>query len=92
MRRTTILLDPAVLTDLEDLARRTGRPTAHVIREAMERYIAQERSTEGRILPDFVGIGRGKGDVAHRDEEILRRELPEAVAVSRRGRRRRPSR
>jgi hypothetical protein len=78
MRRTSILVDPRILTELERLARVQGRPTAQVIREAMERYVADERKT--RELPGFVGLGSGPGDVAERDEEILERELPSAVS------------
>lgn len=77
MRRTSILVDPGVLAELERIARREGRPTAHVIREAMERYVVGRRSAR-RTLPGFVGIGRGPGDVAGRDEEILDREFPDA--------------
>lgn len=60
MRRTSILLDPGLLAELERIARRQGRPTAHVIREALERYVAGE-AVEERALPAFVGIGRGPG-------------------------------
>jgi metal-responsive CopG/Arc/MetJ family transcriptional regulator len=56
MRRTSILLDPGLLAELERLARRDGRPTAHVIREALEAYIAQQVPEE-RVLPGFVGLG-----------------------------------
>ena len=65
------------MTELERLAHRAGRPTAHLIREAMERYVAAE--SHPRELPGFVGIGRGPGDVAERAEEILERELPAHV-------------
>jgi hypothetical protein len=78
MRRTSILVDPVVLTELERLARVQGRPTAHVIREAMERYVMDERKT--RELPGFIGLGSGPGDVAERDEQILEHELPSAVS------------
>jgi predicted transcriptional regulator len=74
MRRTTILADPRIMTELEQLARSQGRPTAHLIREAMERYVAEER--QPRELPAFVGMGSGPGDVAAHDEEILEREWP----------------
>jgi hypothetical protein len=70
------MLDPALLAELERIARRSNRPTAHVIRESLERYVEEARGTEPR-LPDFVGIGHGGGDVAENDEEILRRELPD---------------
>jgi metal-responsive CopG/Arc/MetJ family transcriptional regulator len=58
MRRTSILLDPGLLAELERISRREGRPTAHVIREALERYVAA-RAEEERKLPAFVGLGRG---------------------------------
>lgn len=67
------------MTELENLARQEGRPTAHLIREAMERYVADRR--QPRALPSFVGMGRGPGDVAERAEEILEQELPAAVAT-----------
>ena len=58
MRRTSILLDPGLLAELERIARRQGRPTAHVIRDALERHVA-ENGAERRELPGFVGIGHG---------------------------------
>jgi hypothetical protein len=76
MRRTSVLLDPQILIELERLARRSGVPTSHVIREAMERYVADAAATADPALPSFVGIVSGPGDVARRDEEILRAELP----------------
>ncbi len=66
------------MTELERLARRAGRPTAHLIREAMERYVTTE--SQPRDLPGFAGIGHGPGDVAERAEQILETELPEHVA------------
>jgi predicted DNA-binding protein len=42
VRRTSILVDPHILTELDQLALAQGRPTAHLIREAMERYAADE--------------------------------------------------
>ncbi len=58
MRRTSILLDPGLLAELERLARRQGRPTAHIIREALDRYVS-EQAEQRRELPEFVGMGRG---------------------------------
>jgi metal-responsive CopG/Arc/MetJ family transcriptional regulator len=60
MRRTSILLDPGLLAELERLARRDGRPTAHVIREALKSYVAQQ-APEERVLPAFVGLGHPEG-------------------------------
>lgn len=69
------------MTELERLARRSGRPTAHLIREAMERYVAEE--SQPRDLPGFVGIGQGPGDIAERAEQILERELPDHLDADR---------
>jgi predicted transcriptional regulator len=77
MKRTTIMLDPGLLAELERLARRSNRPTAHVIRESLERYVADERDREHRELPGFVGMAAGGGGVAERADEILREELPD---------------
>jgi metal-responsive CopG/Arc/MetJ family transcriptional regulator len=60
MRRTSILIDPGLLAEAERIARRQGRPTSHVIREALEQYVNAERE-QTRELPGFVGIGRGPG-------------------------------
>ena len=70
MRRTSILLDPGLLAELERLARRDGRPTSQVIREALEGYVEGRRDAE-RSLPGFVAMGRGPGDVADHVEELL---------------------
>jgi len=84
MKRTTILADPAVMTELEYLAREDGVPTSRLIREALERYVSGRMATGKRKLPSFVGIGHGGGeDVAGRAHEILRDELPRAVWADR---------
>lgn len=73
------MLDPALLAELERLARRSRRPTSHVIRESLERYVADAREQESRNLPSFVGMFAGgvEENVAERADEILREELPE---------------
>jgi hypothetical protein len=76
VKRTSILLDPGLLAELERIARRKGVPTAHVIRGALEAYVAEEGAGM-RELPGFVGIGRGPGDVAERVEELLAGDLDE---------------
>ncbi len=60
MRRTSILLDPGLLAEVERIARRQGRPTSHVFREALEQYVKAQRELT-RELPGFVGIGHGPG-------------------------------
>lgn len=77
MRRTSILLDPGLLAELERLARRDGRPTSQVIREALQGYVDGRRDAE-RTLPGFVGIGHGPGDVAERAEDLLADEADPA--------------
>jgi hypothetical protein len=81
MKRTTIMLEPALLAELERIARRSRRPTAHVIRESLERYVADERQRQGdrSRLPGFVGMAAGGGNAAERADEILREELPDAL-------------
>jgi metal-responsive CopG/Arc/MetJ family transcriptional regulator len=61
MRRTSILLDPGLLAELERISRRQGRPTAHAIREALEMYV-EAHAGDGRTLPAFVGLGRASQD------------------------------
>ena len=78
MHRTSILLDPGLLAELQRLARREGRPTSEVIRDALDAYVVERRDAE-RSLPGFVGIARGQegGDVAERSAEILAAEPAE---------------
>ena len=82
MRRTTILADPELLTNMEEIARHDGRPTSHVIREAMERYVVSRRTESRADLPDLVGMFEGADDVAQHDEEILREEMPAAAETT----------
>ena len=77
MRRTSILLDPGLLAELERLARREGRPTSQVIREALQAHVDSRRDAE-RSLPGFVAMGHGPGDVADRVEELLADEAEPA--------------
>jgi len=58
MRRTSILLDPGLLAELERIAHRQDRPTAHVIREALDHYVSAQ-AAEQRALPGFVGLATG---------------------------------
>jgi hypothetical protein len=80
MKRTTIMVEESVLAELERLARRQRRPTAHLIRESLEKYVTDARLMQGTTLPAFVGLGEGPGDVAERDESILSTELPKALS------------
>ena len=73
MQRITTNVEQGVYARLEDLARRRSIPTAHVIREALERYVTeQEAGLEPEPLPDWVGMLDGPGGpYAERDEEVL---------------------
>ncbi len=52
MEKTTLYLPKQLQRELKDAARRTGRPQAELIREALTKYLAKQE----RPLPGFVGI------------------------------------
>jgi precorrin-2/cobalt-factor-2 C20-methyltransferase len=76
VRKTSVYLAAAVKDRLADVARRTGRSEAHLIRLAVERLVADEAASLGRAgyaRPDdptaisgrgavLVGVGIGPGD------------------------------
>jgi hypothetical protein len=75
MKRTTIFLDEAVEHDLRVLARRKGVPVAALLRESLNRYLAEENRGQAFALR-FLGAGHsGWKDVAERHEELLWRDL-----------------
>ncbi len=75
MKRTTIFADESMLDALKEIARREDVSIAEVIRQALNRYIADRQSNER--LPLILGIGQsGRKDVAERFEELLWRETP----------------
>lgn len=82
MRRTSILLDPGLLAELERIAQRQGRPTAHVIREALERYASEARE-QGASLPAFIGLGNAGGAGASTEEPPGSAEGDDAVDSTR---------
>lgn len=73
MKRITTTVDPATYGRLEDLAHRDGVATARLVREAMERYVAErQREIEALPLPDWVGMFEGdEAPFAERAREIL---------------------
>jgi predicted transcriptional regulator len=94
MKRTTIFVPEALERDLQLYARREGRPTAAIVREALAAYIAG-RPAAG--LPSFTGaFDSGHTDTAERHDELIFRKLaPHGGMVRARtthARRRRPSR
>jgi cytidylate kinase len=67
--KTTVYLDPDVYVRLKSIARRQGRKTAAVVREAVAEYA---RKHAKRRLPRSLGIGRsGRHDLGERAEELL---------------------
>jgi hypothetical protein len=53
MNKTTIYLPEALHRSLQGVARRSGRSQAHVIRDAIEQYVANEEP------PQLTSIGVG---------------------------------
>src|SRR5262249_42337813 len=70
MKRTTIFVPESLERELQLYARRTGKPAAAVVREAIAEYIADDRSRAK--LPSFTGAFDGPfTDTAERHEELL---------------------
>ena len=70
MKRTTIFVPEALERDLQLYARRVGKSTAAVVREALAAYVAQRQPADR--LPSFSGaFDSGLTDTAERHEEIL---------------------
>ena len=71
MKRTTIFADEYLLEDVKNLARQKNSSVAEVVREALERYVADNRPAPDATL-SFIGIGEGSDTkVAERHEELL---------------------
>jgi hypothetical protein len=74
MKRTTIFIPEDLERDVQLYARREGKPTAAIVREALAAYIAGKSPSSG--LPSFAGaFDSGHTDTAERHEEILFRNL-----------------
>ena len=59
--KTTVYIDPVTKRELAALARRSGRPQAQLLREALVQYIdRQKRPT----LPSFVATSAVGGDAS----------------------------
>ncbi len=75
MKRTTIFADESMLDALKEIARREDVSIAEVIRQALNRFIADRQRT--KRLPSILGIGQsGRKDIAERYEELLWKETP----------------
>jgi predicted transcriptional regulator len=70
MKRTTIFVPESLERDLQLYARREGKPTAAIVREALAEYVA--RRTTRRQLPSFAGaFASGRSDTAEHHEALL---------------------
>jgi hypothetical protein len=70
VKRTTIFVPEALERDLQLYARRAGKPTAAVVREALASYIAQKSFPDR--LPSFAAaFDSGRPDTAERHEDLL---------------------
>jgi hypothetical protein len=82
MKRTTVFMAETLERDLQLYARRVGKPTSAIVREALEEYIARKRPAGE--LPSFTGaFDSGRSDTAERHEEILFRHLAPHEAIAR---------
>lgn len=91
MKRTTLFIEAQHERELQALARRSGRPMAALVREAVAQYIVTERGRDtGRLA--FVAAGRsGHTDTAERHEALLfESERPAPSRPARRTTRRAP--
>ncbi len=75
MKRTTIFADESMLDALKEIARGEDVSIAEVIRQALNRFIADRQ--RNKRLPSILGIGQsGRKDVSERFEELLWKEIP----------------
>jgi predicted transcriptional regulator len=70
LTKTTLYLPEDDYRRLKTLARREGRATAELLREAVAQYARRRRSAR---LPRSLGAGHSRrGDLAERAESLLR--------------------
>jgi hypothetical protein len=91
MKRTTIFVPESLERDLQLYARREGKPTAAVVREALAAYIADRQTSVA--LPSFTAaFDSGHTDTAERHDELLFRSLLPAQEKKPLAKRARPKR
>ena len=70
LTKTTLYLPEADYARLKAMARREGRATAELVREAVAEYASRRGA---RRLPRSLGAGRsGRGDVAEKADLLLK--------------------
>lgn len=77
MKRTTIMIEPDVLYDLQQLAQERSVSTSQLIREALATYVIEQQKRNPVVNPLLALAGLGASeevtDVADgQDEQILR--------------------
>ena len=92
MKRTTIFIEPQLERELQALARRSGRPMAAIVREAVALYVAADKERRPARLGFIASGRRGRSDVAERHEELLFQPDPPAQPGPRRSTTRRAAR
>lgn len=76
MKRTTIFANEEMLNAIRQIAQREGISIAEIIRQALDRFIAERQGVKRPL--SILGIGRsGRKDIAERYEELLWRETPD---------------
>lgn len=77
MERTTVYLPKDLQERLRATARAEARPQAALVRDAIERYVAEVRPPG---LPRFIGMGKGPiapGIDSSNEEEWLAKHMPD---------------
>lgn len=82
MKRTMVYLPEEADLELGRLAKQTKRSKADLLREALDRYLAERRTAQ---LPSWVGIGSSDDpSYVEHDEELLPELMAEALPGHRR--------
>jgi predicted transcriptional regulator len=68
VNKTTLYLPPELHRGIQEVARRTGRRQAELIRTAIEEYLR----AQDRPLPRSIGAGEDSGLAARGSEDWLR--------------------
>ena len=70
MKRTTVFANEEMLNNLKDIAQKEGISIAEIIRQALDKYIAERQGP--KRAPSILGVGKsGRKDIASRSEELL---------------------
>ncbi|WP_215909408.1 ribbon-helix-helix domain-containing protein [Streptacidiphilus fuscans] len=72
MKRTNVYIDEAHDAQLKEIAARTGRSEAELIRASIERFILSERAWQDD-LEDWPTFDSGDPTLASRSDEMLAR-------------------